>query len=408
MTASYRSLLASAARVNDPSQYFKSLSSDVTNFTALIQALQTRLDVTASSFMALSIEGQAIFQGASDLEKGGGNATFKALLVNVDAACTTLTPFLDIMIGGLDKLPPLMDGLHKAVSETYKDLQAIFRISKTISGLCRTVEGELVGADKLQSLCVRINANVAPFAHVLSSLGFQPDRIPSPAPASGTPANPANPAKPTTPVPTPNKPANPTPAPAPAPAPNPKPAPTQKLPAPAPARSPPAPTPNTNTNTTTNTTANTNLNTLKTALPALQAAAPDVLTSLIQSATSYLTTTLLGPLTVLLDKHFKFDAPAGTQAEIDALKKGMAVPGLGQHLVSLEKAVTGLGGVVDFRVSVGGGGGDMKILSSGAGTGAGAGSPARLRLNEVAERVVREISNEIKGFIQKGTFAAVA
>jgi hypothetical protein len=176
-----------------------------TGVSAIVTAVQGRLDAASLMLTTLTSIGEGIFQHPEKI------ADPTTAFGKLDGLYGRLDPLVDATVAGVDQLGPLVDGLYTALADMHSDLQGFFTATKTVADLCRAAEAQVVSADVFRGFCTRINSAIAPFEGILADLHVSADNRPvlatpklSSRVATSTPTTqqPQQPPKPVQPQPT--------------------------------------------------------------------------------------------------------------------------------------------------------------------------------------------------------------
>lgn len=174
MSDSYTKFFAHAKDICYPEKLFP--KSTGTNMTTFIAALQSRLDGAITGLATLVQINKALVEHPEKI--ADPTTTFTKL----NELYAKLLPIIDATFAQAEKLDPLVNTLHGALSEAHKDVQIFFQATKTVSDLCRAAEAQVVSADSFHKLCDRINSSIAPFDSMLAELEVQKDSLTLPEP----------------------------------------------------------------------------------------------------------------------------------------------------------------------------------------------------------------------------------
>ena len=159
-SAVYKEWHTHVAQIYSPERFPKSLGAGVTDLSSFLNALARQLDSILTCFSRLYEMGKAAFGVGREQMKDA--KTGDDILKRLDDAYGGLQPTVERFVNDVHDMPDYIWGLYTSLQLVHGDLVRLFDASNSISERCRTVELEVIVADRVRSLCDRINASFGP------------------------------------------------------------------------------------------------------------------------------------------------------------------------------------------------------------------------------------------------------
>lgn len=159
-SAVYKEWHKHVVQIYSPDRFPRSLGAGVTDLSSFLNALSRRLNSILTCFCRLYETGNAAFTVGKDQMKGTKAA--EDILKCLDDAYEGLLPIIERFVNDVHDMPDYIWFLYKSLQLVHGDLVRLFDASNAIAEKCRTLELEVMAADRVRSLCDRVNASFGP------------------------------------------------------------------------------------------------------------------------------------------------------------------------------------------------------------------------------------------------------